>query len=588
MKPELEILELDVPTLEALLERIQSTLGDEVAGPFRELLHGYAQLLEALRNKEISVRRLQQILFGAKTERTSHVLKPDGPSPAADTALTPDGEVAEIVSRDSDGSTRDDGASGRDGSGAEDGSCPRGRRPGHGRNGVDAYGGCARVAVSVAWLGAGGPCPRCTGGIVYAQRVPATLVRLVGQAPVGGTVYELERLRCHLCGKVFTAAAPPGVGEEKYDATAISMMALLRYGQGMAWNRSANLQQALGIPLPASTQCEVLQNALDQFLPIHQHLIREAAQGDVLHNDDTGMRVLELSGEKSRSQSLRDDEPDRRGIFTSGIVSVAQGHSIALFFTGPRHAGENLKELLTRRAEHLPPPIQMCDALSRNMPAELQVLLANCLSHGRRRFVELAEVFPQQVAVVLEALKHVYQTDAEAKQQQLSPTERLRWHQEHSGPVMDQLHRWLTQQFEEKQVEPNSSLGDAIRYLLKHWSPLTLFLRQPGAPLDNNLCERALKKAILHRKNSLFYKTRRGAFMGDLYMSLIHTCFLCGADPFDYLTQLQQHHEPAAEAPERWMPWNYRSQVASLVPQVASLVPADSAEPARDSPSVTP
>jgi flagellar biosynthesis/type III secretory pathway chaperone len=580
MKPELEILELDVHELESLLDRIQAALGEEVAKPFRVLLQSYAQLVEVLGHKEISLRRLQQLLFGAKTERTSHVLPLESPSLAADTPTASEGEVAEGDSLSSDDSTHDDAASGAEGSGLDDGSRPHRRRPGHGRNGVDAYRGCTRVAVPVGWLRAGDSCPRCSGGTVYAQTLPASLVRLVGRAPVGGTVYQLERLRCHLCGKVFTAAAPPGVGEEKYDATAISMMALLRYGQGMAWNRSANLQQALGIPLPASTQCEVLQNALDQFLPIHQHLIREAAQGDVLHNDDTGMRVLELSDDKTRAQSLRDDEPDRRGIFTSGIVSVAKGHSIALFFTGPRHAGENLKELLTRRADHLPPPIQMCDALSRNMPAELRVIVANCLSHGRRRFVDLADIFPQQVAVVLEALKQVYQADAEAKQQQLSPAERLRWHQERSGPVMDQLHRWLNQQFAEKQVEPNSSLGEAIRYLLNHWTPLTLFLRQPGAPLDNNICERALKKAILHRKNSLFYKTRRGAFMGDVYMSLIHTCFLCGADPFDYLTQLQRNHEPAAQAPEQWMPWNYRSQVAALAR-------ADPADPARDSPSVT-
>jgi hypothetical protein len=93
---------------------------------------------------------------------------------------------------------------------------------------------------------------------------------------------------------------------------------------------------------------------------------------------------------------------------------------------------------------------------------------------------------------------------------------------------------------------------------LKHWEPLTLFLRKAGAPLDNNLCERALKKAILHRKNSLFYKTRKGAHVGDLYMSLIHTCELKDTNPFDYLTELQQHAAELAKHPAAWMPWNYR------------------------------
>ena len=126
---------------------------------------------------------------------------------------------------------------------------------------------------------------------------------------------------------------------------------------------------------------------------------------------------------------------------------------------------------------------------------------------------------------------------------------------------MAELHTWLARQFDDRLVEPNSGLGQAISYLLKHWEKLTLFLRQPGAPLDNNTCERALKRAILHRKNSLFYKTFNGAHVGDVFMSLIHTCHLCGADAFDYLTQLQEHAESLSSDPSRWMPWNYRENL---------------------------
>jgi len=146
----------------------------------------------------------------------------------------------------------------------------------------------------------------------------------------------------------------------------------------------------------------------------------------------------------------------------------------------------------------------------------------------------------------------------EALAQGLSPEERLRFHQARSGPIMDDLRAWLEVQFEEKKVEPNSGLGEAISYWLKHWDRLTLFLRQAGAPLDNNVCERGLKKAILHRKNSLFYKTEKGAQVGDLYMSLIHTCELNGANPFEYLTALQKHSAELAHNPSMWMPWNYR------------------------------
>jgi transposase len=100
--------------------------------------------------------------------------------------------------------------------------------------------------------------------------------------------------------------------------------------------------------------------------------------------------------------------------------------------------------------------------------------------------------------------------------------------------------------------------GSAITFSLKHWNRLTLFLHQAGAPLDNNICERALKKAICHRKNSLFYKTENGAEVGDLFMSLIHTCDLNDANPFDYLTELRKHAVELAKNPAAWMPWNYR------------------------------
>ena len=325
------------------------------------------------------------------------------------------------------------------------------------------------------------------------------------------------------------------------------MMATLRYGGGMPLNRLKDLEASLGIPLPASTQWGIVEEVAQLIQPAHDELIRQAAQGEVLHNDDTSMKVLSLQREKLRE----DSSGERTGVFTSGIVSMQPGRRIALFFTGRQHAGENLSEVLERRAAELAPPIQMCDALSRNLklPAELEVIVGHCLAHGRRRFVAVAENFPEPCRHVLEKLGAVYANDALARQRGLSPEQRLRFHQQHSRSVMDELEVWLQAQLAEKRVEPNSGLGTAMTYLLKHWERLTLFLRQAGAPLDNNVCERALKKAILHRKNSLFYKTQNGARIGDLFMSLIHTAELCGANPFDYLTQLQRHAEELAAAP---------------------------------------
>jgi hypothetical protein len=179
--------------------------------------------------------------------------------------------------------------------------------------------------------------------------------------------------------------------------------------------------------------------------------------------------------------------------------------------------------------------------------------------------VEVAENFPNECRYVLEMLGQVYGHDAEAHERYLTPEERLRLHQDRSGPVMDQLHVWLETQFAERRTEPNSGLGQAIAYLLRHWWPLTLFLRKAGAPLDNNVVERTLKRAVLHRKNALFYRTLNGAQVGDLYMTLIHTCQLCGINSFDYLIALQRHAQELAARPAEWMPWNYRETLARTV-----------------------
>jgi transposase len=556
-----EILEVDASRLAAIVARAESgqVLSQEDCALLRTTFASYAYLTELLQQKNISISRLKKLLFGAGTETTATVLGNPAESPAS-AAAGDQGQSLPSTPASAGGTTPE--------------ATPPKPPSGHGRNGADAYSGAQRIAVSHGTLTPGDHCPECQGGTLY-RMPPAQLLRIVGQAPVQAKRYELERLRCHLCGRVFTASLPEDAGTEKYDVTVASMIALLKYGTGMPFNRFESLQGTLGIPLPASTQWELVASAAAKLVPILQELIRQAAQGDVVYNDDTTGRILELMGQR-RSQTLAEQvataaeqgttaaAPERRGLFTSGIVSTCAGRRVALFFTGPKHAGENLREVLARRAEELGPPIQMCDALSRNMPAELQTIVANCLAHGRRQFVDVAEHFPEACRHVLEALQVIYHNDAVARTRQLSPAARLQFHQAESAAVMEDLHQWLTRQIEDRQVEPNSGLGAAITYLLKHWAKLTLFLRQAGAPLDNNVCERALKKAILHRKNAYFYKTQKGADVGDLFMSLIYTCELCGANPFDYLTELQRHAPELAASPEHWLPWNYRQTLDAL------------------------
>jgi transposase len=244
------------------------------------------------------------------------------------------------------------------------------------------------------------------------------------------------------------------------------------------------------------------------------------------------------------------------------VVAETPNGPIALFKTGPCHAGEHLAEVLDKRQDPAV-PIQMSDALARNTPQEHPTQAANCIPHGRRKFVEVYEAFPEEAAFVLETLRPVFRTDHQAQQDGLSPEARLLLHQQESGPRMQALHAWMAKQIEERLVEPNSGLGQAIAYMQNHWEKLTVFLRVPGAPLSNNLCERALKKAIVHRKNSLFYRTLNGAKVGDLFLSLIHTAELHRVEAFDYLLALLRNAPAVALHPAAWMPWNYTARLAA-------------------------
>jgi transposase len=536
-----DIIELDTEQLDALVLRVEA--GDLAPGDIETLvaaLKSYVYVTQLIDQKSTSIARLRKLLFGAETEKTAAV------TGRAAESTSPGGPAA--GSGDAPAATK-----------------PRDKSKGHGRNGAEDYPGAKRVEVSHEALNAGDPCPSCDRGTLYGQPQGGVALRFTGQSPLQVTIYELEKLRCGLCGEVFTANLPEAAGLDKYDPTVAGMIAVLKYGNGLPFNRLAGLQENLGMPLPSSTQWDIVAEASSLIQPAYDELIRQAAQGHVLHNDDTTVKILELMGERAKAAPVdASDQPERTGLFTTGVVATSEGRRIALFFSGRKHAGENLRDVLLHRATDLPPPIQMCDALSRNRPPELETILANCLAHARRQFVDVNEHFPTECRHVLEALQVVYHNDQLAREQQMTAEERLQFHQQASDPTMADLREWLKRQSEQKLVEPNSGLGTAINYLRKHWEKLTLFLRVAGAPLDNNICERALKKAILHRKNALFFKTKHGAAVGDLYLSLIHTCELNGGNPFEYLTALQRHAAAVAAAPGEWMPWNYRERLGCL------------------------
>jgi len=517
----------------AIVESVKDKLTEQDVAMLTAALKTLDFLQAELQRKGVTVEYLKKMVFGPSSEKTQKVI---GIQAAQSEKPHP-----EVV-------------------GAQ-GSKEKKKRKGHGRNGAQAYSGATKVPVPHPSLKAGQNCAGCKSGKLYPMPV-SPLVRITGCAPLMAKVYECEKLRCNLCGDVSTAPAPEGIGEEKYDEGASALVGMLRYGGGLPFNRLEKLQDGFGIPLPASTQWDLVADATPLLEPAFEELQRQAAQRDVVYNDDTHAKILELT--QARMKVMNEDAPKmegRTGVHTTGLVATnaAGENPIALFFTGREHSGENVAHVLKQRLETLPPPIQMCDASASNTANDIETLLATCLTHGRRNYVDVIEDFPVECRFVLEKLGAVYRNDAIAKEKVLSPAERLTLHQKASAPLMLELKAWAVGKRDTRAVEPNSGLGKAISYMLNHWEKLTLFLRQVGAPLDNNICERALKKAILHRKNSSFYKTLNGAYTGDVFMSLIHTTELCGGNTFEYLVALLKNPDAVEAAPAEWMPWTYQA-----------------------------
>jgi transposase len=543
-----ETLVIGIEDIEALLERIKGKISDGDYEIIKALCETIELLSQSVDDKASSIKRLLRMLFGSGTEKLKNVI------------CTSDEEKK--------GSGEEEACDDKPGEAGEDSDKEnkkkKKKRKGHGRNGVADYPGAEKIRLPYLKLRSGDPCPLCIRGKVYVMREPKVTIRFRARAPVHATIYERERLRCNLCGKIFTAEMPDAAGSKKYDETVAAVIALLRYGSGFPFYRLEQLQASFGIPLSASTQWDIGEGGADKIHPVFTELCRLGAQGHLIYNDDTTMKILELMGKRKNTEKNEEKDPKRKGIFTTGILSIVGDLKIALYFTGRNHAGENMATLLEKRGSGLDTPIQMCDALSRNVPKQFETIVCNCLSHARRKFVDILWNFPEECRHVLEILAKVYRNDEIAKEKKMPPDERLQFHQTESGPLMETLKNWIHEQFDEKKIEPNCGVGNAFTYMLKHWKPLTRFLEVPGAPLDNNLCEQILKRSILHRKNSLFYKTEHGAYIGDLYMSLIHTCRLAGVNPFDYLTTLQKYSSEVFKNPSKWLPWNYKEAIPPL------------------------
>ncbi len=447
----------------------------------------------------------------------------------------------------------------------------------HGRYGAVDYTGCPVVDIPFEDPDLKkGLCPHCaesnTEAKIYSTAEPPMVVLLKGSPLISGHCYRLESARCSVCQARFTASLPAELEEQpKYDKTCYTSIAVHHYYAGLPFKRIEMLQSAQGIPLADATQYDLMECLYQGTVkPVYQALEHCAAQGRHVWFDDTPQRVLSQIALNKALETRK----NKKSVYTTAFLSDYQGHLIYLFRTSTRTAGAELKELFSQR-ETPDRFISMSDASSRNFPELDNPLLARwiislCMSHARRNFVELID--DEDARFVLSIIAAVYQNEAHCKKEDWDDVERLAYHQENSGPLMESLRIWLNNLILFKSVEPNSVMGEAIAYLLRRWEWFTQFLRVPGAMIDNNILEQSVKVVIRYRKNSYFYRTFFGAMVGDAMMSLLHTAAQAKIRIFDYFNDLQRYSEEVNTSPEKWLPWNYQETIKQREAQAPKVM----------------
>ena len=553
-----DVTDISQEELDAVLNELeQSTLSPKALELVKRCVELALWLPQAIQKKSVTLHRLKVLLFGKgygnpksnapKNKNNSDTSSPGKPSNASNDEP------------DASSSPPDESNKALNNKGNENGkSDPLQKRTGHGRLPRTAYQHLSEKITLDLSLKLGESCPACHQGKL-GNYPPGHLLRVKGQSMARIVEYTVEKLRCSRCQYIVMATIPPDVGSEKYDATFKAMIVLQKYYVAVPFYRQENFQQLLGFPLSDSTQWDLVQQVAAPAFWVFNVLLKLSANGTLVYNDDTSTKILE------HITKIQKDSELRRGMFTTGMVVETDGHRIALFLNGVKHAGENLKDVLALREEK-EPIIQMCDGLLRNTPADFKIIVCNCLSHGFRKFEEMLDFFPEPCLKIMKYISQFYKNDDTTKEKKLGPAARLAYHQVHSQSVADELFLYMGTLLEQRIVEPNSPLGSAILYMQKRREKLTRFLSVEGAPLDSNTVERALKISIRTRKNSMFFKTYYSAKVAGVLTSLIYTCELAGKNPLEYLTHLQKYEAQVAKDPSQWLPWNYEAQVERLGP----------------------
>lgn len=452
------------------------------------------------------------------------------------------------------------------------------KKPGHGPNPPSVHKNAEKVFVEDE-LKSKDICPECKKSSIR-EIDPSSEQRFTAQSALKVVIYVKKRHQCNGCRKVFCAPMPSEAGTEKYDDSVHALIPTLHLKGGVPLYRLQGLFSGFGVNLSDSTLFEIMERMADRAWPVFNYLMGLASEAKVLYADDTRMKVLmQNSGKKPVN------------MHTSVLLAeLLNQNRIALFITDEKQAGHAVSRILLKRPEELPSPVLMADALAgNNLDSSVKIFVeeARCLVHARRQFYRVLEQHPNLITLIIKRLARVWHHDALLKEQGVDPETRLLFHKERSLPILERIRKlcflYLNEKAKNKKhppgfndpprkrensrigtVEPNSNLGKAMKYFLRHYEGLSLFTRHKDAPLDNNADERAVKKKVLIRKNSLFHATEHGAMVSDILLSLSYTCELCEADVFEYFTILSLHRKAVLQNPKLFLPWNYKTTVEKI------------------------
>ena len=547
-----KIIKITPEQLHQLTEAIRaSNLAPEIGEMLIDNISGNQWLVVALEKGQMSIKKLRA-LFNITTETPANRKKCEPDDDGGSSGINEENEPT------SQGVNNDNSADGV--------SCtiqtePK-KRKGHGRLKASAYEGAEIIEVSHPDLARGDTCPEeyCDGKL-YELSEPGIMLQITGSPSARATHYQLQKLRCSVCEVIFTAPLPEGVEDVKYTVSLIAMLMINKYFMSIPLYRQENLQSYLGVPLPASTQWELMAEHEDVLKALYHAFEYDGAQARGISIDDTKARILEQIAKNKKAQK----KSDKASCYTTGIVCAHDDHMSYIFVTDNKTAGKSVAPFLRLRNKELPVPYLMCDALTANIPHEMSedlYLLCHCLTHARRQFYELPNGYDDLADEVMRMIGKIYDHDAVTKT--MSAEERLAYHQKHSQPIMDELHAYLSDQ--EQEFEPNGVAGCAISYILKRWTELSQFLRHAYVPLDNNLTERALKLIIQIRKSCMFYKTLNSAKIASYIQTALYSAAQNEVNPYEYISAVLTHKQAVMQNPDKWLPWNYQVALAGLEP----------------------